>query len=139
MEQARFVASWSKDKKTGVGAVIVNDENTELVMGYNGFPRGMDDDKESRHERPEKYLWTEHAERNAIYKAAREGISTNGTIMYVTYFPCHECTRAIIQAGIKKLVSPEPDLDHHKWGESWRTAHEMLTEAGVEIEYYNED
>jgi dCMP deaminase len=138
MQLTKHYASWSKDRSTGVGAVIVNEENTDLVKGYNGFPRGIDDDVDARHEKPAKYTWTEHAERNAIYKAAREGISTNGCKMYVNYFPCVDCSRAIIQSGIKTLIAPEPDLTHHKWGESWKVAVEMLTEAGVEIQYYEE-
>ncbi len=130
-------ASWSKDRSTGVGAVIVNEDNTDIVKGYNGFPRGANDDIEERHEKPTKYIWTEHAERNAIYKAAREGISTNGCKIYINYFPCVECSRAIIQAGIKTVIAPEPDLEHHKWGESWKTAIEMLEECGVKIKYYD--
>jgi dCMP deaminase len=131
-------ASWSKDRSTGVGAVIVTDDNTDIVKGYNGFPRGANDDVDERHERPAKYDWTEHAERNAIFKAAREGISTKGCSMYINRFPCVECTRGIIQSGITKIIIPEkPDLTHHKWGESWRTAIEMLEECGVEIIYFN--
>lgn len=138
MDLAEYYASWSKDRSTGVGAVIVNDENTELVKGYNGFPRGANDDDDERHKKPTKYVWSEHAERNAIYKAAREGISTKGCKIYVNYFPCVDCTRAIIQAGIKTLIAPAPDLTHEKWGASWRTAIDMLHECGVDIVYYNE-
>lgn len=139
MGLAEFYASWSKDRKTGVGCVIVNDEKTDMVKGYNGFPRGANDDVEERHDKPAKYDWTEHSERNAIYKAAREGISTKGCSMYVTYFPCVECSRAIIQAGIKRLIAPKPDLEHEKWGESWITSIEMLNECGVEITYFSKD
>jgi len=138
MEQAKFVSEWSKDKNTKTGAVIVNDENTELVMGYNGFPRGADDDNHpKRYERPDKYFWTEHAERNAIYKAARLGIPTVGTKMYCTYFPCADCSRAIIQAGITRLYTEKPDFNHHKWGESWVEALIMLRECGVEVIWTN--
>lgn len=139
IDQAKYVAEWSKDKNTKTGAVIVDDENTELVMGYNGFPRGADDDTDQRrYERPHKYFWTEHAERNAIYKAARLGISLKGTKMYCTYFPCADCSRAIIQAGITTLYTEKPDLNHHKWGESWIEAIIMLKECGVKIVWTNE-
>lgn len=139
LEETEKISSWSKDRNTGVGAVIVTEDNTDLVRGYNGFPRGANDDVDERHERPAKYNWSEHAERNAIYKAALEGIRTKGCKIYVNRFPCVECSRAIIQSGIKKLVVPnKPDLTHHKWGKSWETAIEMLEECGVEIVYYNE-
>lgn len=138
IEQAKFVSEWSKDKNTKTGAVIVDNENTELVMGYNGFPRGADDDNHpKRYERPEKYFWTEHAERNCIYKAARLGISLKNTKMYCTYFPCADCSRAIIQSGITRLYTEKPDFNHHKWGESWVEALTMLKECGVEVIWTN--
>lgn len=135
MDLAETIADWSKDKNTQTGAVIVDDkENTELTVGYNGFPRGADDDTDQRrYERPMKYMWTEHAERNAIYKAARLGININGARMYCTYFPCVDCARAIIQAGISKIYSPKPDFNHHKWGESWTESIIMFRECGVEV------
>jgi dCMP deaminase len=141
MQLAKDVSEWSKDKNTKTGAVIVDDkENTELTMGYNGFPRGAnDDDYPKRYERPDKYFWTEHAERNAIYKAARLGININGARMYCTYFPCSDCSRAIIQSGIKKLYTEKPDFNHHKWGESWVEALIMLKECGVEVIWTNEE
>lgn len=141
LDQAKFVSTWSKDKSTKTGVVIVNSEdNTELVMGYNGFPRGGDDYTDKRrYEKPMKYVWTEHAERNAIYKAARLGISLNGCTMYATYFPCVECTRAIIQAGIKTLYVEKPDFNHEKWGESWVDALIMLKECKIEVVWTNED
>lgn len=139
LDLAEHYASWSKDRNTGVGAVIVSEDNTDLAKGYNGFPRGADDDVDERHERPAKYDWTEHAERNAIFKAAREGISTKNCTIYVNRFPCVECTRAIIQSGIKRVVVPtKPDLTHHKWGQSWKTAIDMFNECGVEVAYYDE-
>jgi dCMP deaminase len=138
IDQAKYVSEWSKDKNTKTGAVIVNDENTELVMGYNGFPRGADDDTDQRrYERPYKYVWTEHAERNAIYKAARLGIPVKGTKMYCTYFPCVDCARAIIQSGITKLYTEKPDLNHETWGESWVNALIMFKECGVDIIWTN--
>lgn len=136
LDLAEHYAGWSKDRSTGVGAVIVSEDNTDLAKGYNGFPRGANDDVDERHDRPAKYDWTEHAERNAIYKAAREGISTKGCKMYVNKFPCVECSRAIIQSGISQIIVAEkPDLTHKNWGESWKMAIEMLEECGVEIKY----
>ena len=134
-ELAEYVSSYSKDRNTKVGAVVTDSDKTELVTGYNGFPRGADDDKDERHERPLKYSWTEHAERNAIFKAARKGIALKGGAMYVTYFPCPDCSRGIIQAGITEIIAPKPDLTHERWGKSWKISIEMLTECGVTITY----
>ena len=88
-----------------------------------------------RYEKPQKYMWVEHAERNAIYTAGRNGISLDGCKMYVTYFPCCDCARAIIQSGIKEVYSPKPDWSHHKWGESWKVSKQMFNECGVKIKF----
>jgi len=140
MDLAENISEWSKDINTKTGAVIVGSENTEISFGYNGFPRGANDDGyPKRYEKPDKYHWTEHAERNAIYKAARNGQSLIGTKMYCTYFPCSDCARAIIQSGIEKLYTKKPDFNHHKWGESWVEAIIMLKECGVEVIWTNEE
>jgi len=102
-------------------------------MGYNGIPRGCDDTEECRYERPTKYLFTEHAERNAIYHAARHGVSLKDCKMYVTLFPCADCARAMIQSGITKIIAPEPNLDHEVWGEHFKAAIQMMEEANIEI------
>jgi hypothetical protein len=83
---------------TRVGCVIVGTHKEIRAIGYNGFPRGVDDDRDARHERPVKYKWTEHAERNAIYSSARAGISIDGCTMYLPWFPCMDCARAIVQS-----------------------------------------
>jgi dCMP deaminase len=127
------VSTWSKDKNKKVGAVIVDNDNIVLSMGYNGIPRGCDDTDESRYERPIKYLFTEHAERNAIYHAARHGVSLKDCKLYVTLFPCADCARAMIQSGITKLIAPEPNLDHEVWGEHFKAAIQMMEEANIKI------
>lgn len=132
-ELAKTFATWSKDRSLGVGAIITNSSHNILAQGYNGFPRSIRDNVDIRHERPLKYMWTEHAERNAIYNAAREGIRICHATMYVSSFPCVECSRAIIQTGIRKLVVPIPDTTDIRWGESWKISEEMLQEAGVMI------
>jgi dCMP deaminase len=128
------ISGWSKDKNRKVGAVIVDNDNAVLSMGYNGIPRGCDDDVESRYNRPTKYLYTEHAERNAIYHAARHGVSLKDCRIYVTLFPCADCARAIIQSGITKIIAPEPDTTHEIWGEHFKAAIEMMEEAKIKIE-----
>jgi len=135
MELAKHIATWSKDTSTKVGCVIVNKDNRLLSQGYNGFPTGVDDSIEHRYSRPYKYDFTEHSERNAIYNAARIGVSLVDTTMYSTLFPCVDCTRAIIQSGIVRLVTYRPDFTHHKYGESWKISLQMLGEVGVEVIY----
>lgn len=133
---SRHISEWSKDTNRKVGAVIVDVDNVVLSMGYNGIPRGCDDKVEARYERPAKYLYTEHAERNAIYHAARHGVSLKDCRMYVTLFPCADCARAMIQSGIKQLIAPQPDLEHEIWGEHFKVAIQMMEEAKVEIILY---
>lgn len=136
MDLARHVSTWSKDKSTKVGCVIVApDMRTVVAMGYNGFPRGVYDDMQCRHERPLKYKWTEHAERNAIYNAAHKGISLQGCKMFVPWFPCCDCARAVIQTGITELYCHKPDLSDERWGADFVISLEMLGEAEVEVVY----
>jgi dCMP deaminase len=135
-DMADHYAEWSKDKSTKVGCVIVGSANQILAAGYNGFPRGIDDNVSARHERPVKYMWTEHAERNAIYNAARTGVSLLGSTMYVPWTPCADCARAIIQAGISDLHTVwDPDAPE-RWRESFKTAEAMLVEAGVNVRWW---
>jgi dCMP deaminase len=129
----------SKDKKTQIGAVIVGKDNEIVSTGYNSFPRGINDGVEERQERPEKYFWFEHAERNAIYNAARIGVSTKDCTLYLSHwFPCADCARGIINAGITKIYCERPDENDKSssFTESFKRSEEMLLEAGVEVEYY---
>jgi dCMP deaminase len=81
----------SKDERTQIGAVIVGKDKEIVSTGYNSFPRGIKDNVKERQERPEKYFWFEHAERNAIYNAARIGVSTKGCTMYLSCgIPCSD-------------------------------------------------
>jgi dCMP deaminase len=129
----------SKDEKTQIGAVIVGEDNEIVSTGYNSFPRGIRDDISQRQERPEKYFWFEHAERNAIYNAARIGVSTKGTTMYLTCgMPCADCCRGIINAGITTIVCEVGDAGAKgpKWEESGKRSLQMFIESGVKIQYY---
>jgi dCMP deaminase len=130
---SRFIAEWSKDRSTKVGCVIIGPENQVLSTGYNGFPRGVNDDIDERHERPDKYLWTEHAERNAIYNAARHGVALRNTTIYIPWYPCANCARAIIQAGITTVVATVPDMSYRGWGPEFEVAGIMMEESGVEV------
>lgn len=134
MDAAALFATWSKDKKRKVGAVIV-DERRIISTGFNGIPSGCSDNIEERHIKPSKLLYFEHAERNAIYSAARYGIRTNNCHMYLTWFPCADCARAIIQSGIKRVVCYEPNWNDDTWGTTFSASKEMLEEAGVSIQF----
>lgn len=134
MQLAEHVASWSKDRSTKTGSVYVNDEHRVLSMGYNGFTSGSDDDRDDRHERPTKYIYSEHSERNGIYNATRNGVSLKDSTIYTTFFPCHDCARAIVQCGIKRLVTREKH-DNERWNDSFAHSLNILNEAGVEISF----
>jgi len=129
----------SKDKRTQIGVVIVGKDNEIVSTGYNSFPRGIVDDSDERQERPEKYFWFEHAERNAIYNAARIGVSTLGTTMYMTCgMSCSDCARAIINSGVSKIVLRKgKGAKGDKWNESSVRSMKMFEEAGVIVEYYD--
>ncbi len=138
IDVARLAASWSKDRNRKVGAVIVDENNRIVSTGYNGFPSGINDDIDARHERPAKYLFTEHAERNALYSAVNHGIKTKGCTMILEWYPCADCARGIIQSGLKKVVCSPPDFTDDRWGSSFKASEEMFKEAGVIIEHYTE-
>jgi len=137
MKLAQHIGGWSKDRGRKVGAVIVGVDNEIRSTGYNGIPRGVRDDVEARHSREtkEKYIWCAHAERNAIYNAARVGISLNGCRLYCTLYPCVDCVIAMIQCGIVELITPKPDLKDPQWGESYKRAQIMLQEADIRVRY----
>jgi dCMP deaminase len=132
---AEHVSGWSKDHSTKTGAVIVGPDKEILSIGFNGFPRGCDGDVDERHERPAKYSWTEHSERNAIYNAARIGVSLKDSTIYMLWYPCADCARAIAQAGIARMVCQPHDKAPDKTKDGWQfeIATLVLEEAGAEI------
>ncbi|MDY4841764.1 MAG: dCMP deaminase family protein [Alphaproteobacteria bacterium] len=136
MEVARLVATWSKDPSTKTGAIVVGPDREIRATGYNGPVRGVDDNKPERMERPTKYDFFEHAERNAIYNACLTGTSLKGCIMYATHPPCTDCARAIIQSGIKIVVTNEMEINSATPTNTWRDklsySKQMFDEAGIE-------
>ena len=133
MEMCETVALKSRDISTKVGAVIVGPDHEVRSVGYNGFPRNSDDDKLERYERPLKYIWTEHAERNAIYNASRVGIPLKGCTIYISSLPpCVECARAIIQSGISRVIYNNTNIPE-RWLTPCTQAIDMLTECGVNV------
>ena len=104
MSVALLAAMRSKDQNTQVGACIVGEDDRIISTGYNGFPRGCSDDEFpwDRDGEETKYPYVVHAELNAILNAG--GKSLAGARVYVGLFPCNECAKAIIQAGIKEVI-----------------------------------
>lgn len=129
-------ATSSPDPSTQNAALIVNPSNGEiLTQGVNRFP-DLFRETDARWQRPIKYNYVEHAERNAIYQAAKLGISTNNMIMVCPWYACADCGRAIIQAGLTKVIGLKPKIEPHgQWGETIIRANEMLDEAGIERIY----
>ena len=139
IDLSRHISTWSKDSH-GVGAVIVDDNNIVLSLGYNGLPRKADDDIESRKERSQKLIFTIHAEENAILNAARKGVSLENSAIYLQWFPCINCAKHIINAGIKRLVCTKYDetdlvrMNDYKFDISEL----LLRECEVQIDFYAE-
>jgi len=130
----------SKDQYTQIGVVIVGKDNEIISTGYNSFPRGINDEVLERQERPEKYYWFEHAERNAIYNAARIGVSTKGSAMYLSCgVPCSDCARSIINAGITSIFVERNDYTKGpQWADSQERSWMMFDEAGVKVNFYDQ-
>lgn len=133
LKLAKEVASWSKDESTKVGAVITTPDGSPLSWGFNGMPMGINDAVPERHERPHKYKWFCHAERNALDLAPS---SVENGVLFVTFSPCSNCAQSIIQRKIKTVVI---DSEHtadkmpERWKEDMTVAVDMLKEAGVSI------
>lgn len=130
MGVAKLSSFRSKDPNTQVGACIVNQENKIVGVGYNGLPWGCEDASFpwSVREGPyydTKYPYVVHAELNAILNSTQK---LNGCRIYVSLFPCNECSKAIIQAGIKEIVYED---EKYKGTENDRAAKRMLDAAGV--------
>lgn len=132
---AYLSAMRSKDPNTQVGACIVSKENKILSMGYNGFPKGCNDDEFPWNRDGDvydsKYAYVTHSELNAILNY--RGGSLEGTKLYVTLFPCNECAKAIIQAGITEVVFAD---DKYHETPANMASRRMLRTAGVKMTPY---
>lgn len=124
-------AESSKDPSTKVGCVIIGPDREFRSTGYNGLPRGVEDRPE-RMERPAKYLWTSHAEENAVAQAARIGVALKGCTAYVTHHPCSRCARSLIQAGVARVVVGPGTTSMPR--EEFAVAERMFKEAGIFVE-----
>jgi dCMP deaminase len=131
MRMVLIIATQSPDPRTQNGAILATPDGEALVSGVNEFPKGVKNTDE-RWERPNKYFYVEHAERNAIFTALRAGIPTKGNVLVCPWSACADCARAIIQSGISTLIRL-PSENHDHWEESCQKADEMFAEAGVTI------
>lgn len=135
MGVAQLAGMRSKDPSSQVGACIVSQDNKILSIGYNGLPNGCSDDEfpweREGDELDTKYFYVTHSELNAILNY--RGGSLEGSKLYVTMFPCNECAKAIIQAGIRTLVY---DVDKYAGSSAVIASRRMLEAAGVEVIKY---
>lgn len=137
MGVARLSSKRSKDPNTQVGACIINQDKRIIGIGYNGLPRGCDDatfpwGKIGNFE-DTKYPYVVHAEANAILNATT---SLQNATIYVTLFPCHECSKLIIQSGIKKVIYAN---NKYEGTPGNIAAKKMFKEAQVELVFYNDE
>lgn len=141
LELAKLVSTWSKDPSTQVGAVVVNDQNIVIGLGYNGFPRGVADTPERLNNRELKYQMIVHAEVNALLEAGPRAV---GSTLYV--YPsflmppvCSDCCKVAIQAGVRCIVGYSPDESDprvQRWKSSIQVSKIMWEETGREIIEY---
>jgi dCMP deaminase len=137
IKHAMLVSEKSKDPSTKVGCVLVGGDNEILSTGFNGFSRGVDELIPERWDRPEKYKWVEHAERNAIYNAARNGVRLKGARAYLNWepIPCTDCTRALIQSGIVEIIGPNIPFSGVGAGKHYHlnASVDMIRESGIQF------
>jgi dCMP deaminase len=130
LDLAEHVAQWSKDPRTKVGAVIVDEKKRVVSVGYNGFPRGVSDTDERYQVRRTKHLFVAHAERNALDNAP---LMVDGCTLYVPLLPCNECAKSIIQKGITRVVTQHVNRDGASF--HWDVTLKMFREAGITVDY----
>lgn len=134
MQMAYLIAQRSKDPVTQAGAVIVNDRQVVMGLGYNGWPRGIDADalpwdREGTHAKT-KYAYIVHAEENAVYNTS---LLPRGCRIYCTLFPCGECAKTLIQMGLTEVIY---DSDKYHDQDLWVAARKMFDMAGVTYRRY---
>lgn len=132
---ANAVALKSKDPSSQFGAIVVDEDHNIISVGYNGFPRGVNDDPARYEDRPIKYKLVVHAEANAIAAAARRGMCLENASLYVQAMPCNECAKLIVQAGIKKVFIPNENYRsyYERWAEACQWSEIIFREGGVEV------
>lgn len=131
LDLATLISEWSKDPSKQIGAVAVGSKRQILAQGYNGFPRGISDSEDRYEDRQRKYELVVHAEMNVIYNASYNGVSLDGSTLYVHGLPvCSECAKAVIQVGITNVIMRK-QVPEERWLDSWMRTKAMFKEAGV--------
>jgi dCMP deaminase len=130
LELSKFIATWSKDPSTKVGAVIVEHKNSIVSLGFNGFPQLMNDDPKLYADREIKYSRVIHAEINAFVFARRPII---GCTLYTWPLPpCDRCAVQLIQAGVQRFVWSKPSTEiKERWGDALYKSKKYIIEAGL--------
>jgi dCMP deaminase len=131
MPAALRAANASPNRVRQVGVVLVTRDGVQIAA-CNTFPAGVRDLGE-RHAGDGRFVWMEHAERHAIFEAARRGLATAGAHLTTTFFPCIDCARAIVDTGIACLDTPAPAFTDPVWGPSFERSQVILQEGGVDI------
>jgi dCMP deaminase len=133
LDLARFVAGWSKDPSTQVGAVAVGETPNLLSLGYNGFPPGVADLPDRLEDRDTKYRLVVHGEINALINAQFRPVT-----LYVTHPPCVRCTVQILAyRSVGRVVSVKPSDDMlSRWAADFAESRTLFAEAGVALELY---
>jgi len=139
MEMAAMVANWSKDPDKQVGAVVVNQENRVMAVGFNGFARGVEDTPERLFDKPTKLALMLHAEDNAIEQATKlwTGADAMCTLYVYPCPPCAACANRIVRAGfVGRVVCPTVNLqeENSSWTAQQLMAQSILTEVGIACE-----
>jgi dCMP deaminase len=132
LERAVTAAAGSPNEIRKVGALLMTGDRSTEITGCNSFPPRVRNLPE-RVAGDNRFIWLEHAERAAIFEAARRGLATDGGTLVSTYFPCTDCARAIVQSGVTTVATPRPEFDDPVWGESFRTSATILEEGAVEV------
>lgn len=133
MAVAEAFAAMSKDPSTKVGAIALTDNRIMISSGYNGFPRGVNDSAARYEDRTTKYALVSHAEANLVAQAAYSGHSLkDSTVLVTPLHPCASCAKLLVQAGVKRVISPVPHIEE-RWKQESEWASTIFTEAGVEV------
>jgi len=129
----------SQDPVTKTGALIVNSNLETVSIAANCFPRGLNPSPDQVLDRNWKYEHIIHAESGAVLAAARQGRSTEGTIMYMPWVPCVSCAKVIIGAGVRKLIGHQPLIEQtpERWWEDTGRAIDLLKKCGVDVAMYS--
>jgi len=141
MNMVYLVAMRSKDESTHIGAVIVGPDNEVRTVGYNSFPRHINDNVPERQKRPEKYFWFSHAESNAVANAAMVGIPLKGCRMYTNGIPCNDCAWEVINSGLVEVIVDKKwdNNNYGQWLEHAKRSKVMFEEAGVKLRFWEGD